>query len=174
MSQKDLIKLVIAAVALLVGVGLIVARGGGPDRRGVPGPEAHFYYDLDTGELFTESVTRTPPITAPSGGEGVRAFVFTCGQCASSQLVIGYLQKLSGQAIEATDQLTNVDEDKRHPLYAQIQGGTFVAVAPEAGQPPRWLPAVSPESKAIIQSYLTICPGKKRALLCTPDKTDRR
>lgn len=43
--------------------------------------EGRWYYDLGSGELFATDALRVPPIEAPSGGEGVEAVVFSCGQC---------------------------------------------------------------------------------------------
>ncbi len=170
-AQKDLIKVTVAALVLIVGIGLIVVRGaGGPDRRGAPAPQSNYFYDLGTGELFTQPVAALPPVTAPSGGEGVRAFVFTCGECTPSQLVVGYLQRLNEKAIEVSGRLAQVEDTKRQALYTDIQGGTFVAAPPAAGEQPRWMPIITMESKALLQAHMRMCPGEERAMLCTPDK----
>ncbi len=170
MGQKDLIKLAVAVVLLLVGVGLIVLRGGGPSQTsGGAAPSNLYYYDLQSGELFAGPTDAIGTIEAPSGGDGVRAFVYTCGECTQDELVVGYIQRLNDKAVEATRQLDQVEEERRQAMYGVIQQGTFVASKPEAGAAPQWVSSTQPNGATIMQAFQSICKGKL-ALICTPDK----
>lgn len=61
-----------------------------------------YYYDLGTQKLFVDSSLKNPPITAPSGGEGVLAHVYTVGR--DDQKVIGFLEKLTPELKRKLDQ----------------------------------------------------------------------
>jgi len=73
-----------------------------------------WYYDLNTGELFPEKSNRIPPVETPSGPvgsqdmpAGVRAYVFSCGECTRDEMYIGWLEMFTKEAkekIEATRQ----------------------------------------------------------------------
>ena len=51
-----------------------------------------YYYDLDTGQLFTAPVANTPIINPAGKPRGVVAMVFGCGSCAPSNRIVGWLQ----------------------------------------------------------------------------------
>ncbi|MBI4581376.1 MAG: hypothetical protein HY718_16865 [Planctomycetes bacterium] len=89
---------VLVVVAILGAAGLLywLLVGGG-----TAGPKQAWYYDLNTGQLFTAEVTKELPVAAPSGpapeGQpaGVRAFVFSSGDCSNpSDRFIGWLETL--------------------------------------------------------------------------------
>jgi len=171
MGQKDLIKLAVAVVLLLIGVGLIVVRGGGDSRTsGGPAPESLYYLDLQSGKLFEGPTDAVASIPAPSGGDGVRAFVYTCGECTEAELVVGYVQQLNDKAIKASRDLEGLEEERRQALYGVIQQGTFVARKPGAGVDPQWMSSGTPGGAEVMQSFRTICGENKLALICTPDK----
>jgi hypothetical protein len=169
MGQKDLTKIAIAVVLLIVGGVLIVKYGGGQDRRGGPAPDSLYYLDLQSGELVHGPTDGLSPIDLPSGNQGVRAFVYTCGDCTESELLVGYVQKYNDKAAEATRQLEGLEEDKRQMLYQVIQAGTFVAPEPEAGAQPQWVSLSDPRGMKVTQKFQSLCKGKL-ARICTPAK----
>ena len=75
---KNPVVAVIAAIVLIVALIFIFKQMGGGG--GVGSPQDAYWYDLDTGELFGHKNV-TPPVPAPSGGEGVRAHVYACNDC---------------------------------------------------------------------------------------------
>lgn len=83
---------VVAAGALVYSL----SRGSGGN--GAAGGK--YFYDLQSGELFTSDSTDPAPIAAPSGGQGALATVVACGSCsdpAARQVI--YLQKWSDDAL---------------------------------------------------------------------------
>lgn len=61
-----------------------------------------YYYDTQTDELFVDEANLIPPIKAPSGGEGVIAQVYACGDC-SGEKYIALLRKYSPEAKQAIE-----------------------------------------------------------------------
>ena len=90
----------IGIVVVVLGVSLVVIMfsGGSPKR------ELHratYFYDLDTKTLYgvANSDGAIPPVVAPSGGEGVQAKVYACGNCDDeSKVTIGLLEKYNDEA----------------------------------------------------------------------------
>lgn len=83
--------IVIAAV-LIVGSLVVIFK---PSQRDVP---MAYFMDMGSGELITHDGSAPPPITAPSGSEGVLAHVYSCGACSPDNLTVGYLVKYIGAA----------------------------------------------------------------------------
>ena len=77
----------ILAVVLLVGALWAILSQTRGSRSGPRDTQAYFY-DLGSGKLFLDLSTSFPPIIAPSGSYmdkpgGVRAFIYSCGECDS-------------------------------------------------------------------------------------------
>lgn len=85
-----------AVVVLILSLGTIILSQGG---RAPVRPVDVYYYDVGTGDLFQEKNTLIPPISAPSGKPGVRAYVFACGDCGDdSKRFIGWLEMYTPDA----------------------------------------------------------------------------
>jgi len=101
-----------------------------------PNLERSYYFDLQRGELFPSS-TQDPPIPAPSGGAGVLAHVYACGNCdQESDRFIGYLTTFASR-----------------PVPGSPQGDRIALAKP----PYKWLPISTPEADAIRQSVQQRC-----------------
>ena len=92
MAKRPVLVL-LGAVVLLAAVTWILSRILIPHHEP---PEYTFWYDTGTRRLFPASPMHQPPIPAPSGADGVRAFVFSAtGNCNDTgRLAIGYLLTL--------------------------------------------------------------------------------
>ncbi|MEM0913651.1 MAG: hypothetical protein AAGK09_03480 [Planctomycetota bacterium] len=125
----------IAAIVLLL-ICLAVIYSSLTSGAGSPRFVEIYFYDEATGELFTAPGTSIPPIDAPSGlGTAVRAHLFSCGECNSSEWTIAYLEKFdeatrdalinrpdSAEAMNAHETgvlIREIDADTWHPLYSE-------------------------------------------------------
>lgn len=81
-----------------------------------------YYYDLGTDQLFVAPPADVTPIDAPSGKDnGVRAYVFACGDC-SGQTFIGWLERTAPAARKMRDNNSAVSVDDIIDAYtAQIE-----------------------------------------------------
>lgn len=100
--KSNHIKAVAATAMLLVAGGALYWQLK-PAPRGQP-PQAEWYYDLNTGKLFTARI-ESPPIDAPSGKlpdgkpAGVRAHVYSCGRCdLEADRQVAWLETFEGKA----------------------------------------------------------------------------
>lgn len=112
-----------AAICVLVvalGVMLLTQRG--------PGPGAlrdAYFWDLETQEPFVASITEVPPIEAPSGGRGVRAYLYTCGECTPEEW-FGHLETYTEEAKEYYERDGVPPEDDHELLVRPLEGGSWV------------------------------------------------
>jgi len=137
-----------------------------------PGPsydlaDQAYFYDLGSGKLFPGPRDAVSPIDAPVGGagKGFRAHVFTCGKCSESELMIGYISKLTGEAAE----LAASDPEKAtSPEAAAIRmQGEFVAAPPAPGAEPNWVLEASPKGEKLTSEATSKC-GDRFAKPCRP------
>ena len=89
MHRKKQLTLLLVVLAVVL---FLVARKPASGR---PEGQLWFYNEI-TGQLFAASDSSIPPIETTSGpGTGVRAWVFSCGDCANpDERFIGYLEKM--------------------------------------------------------------------------------
>jgi hypothetical protein len=108
-STNPMIKISVCSLCLILIVSLVSVTlfSGGPEK--VNNIKIMWFYDMNTGELFTADKTELPPIETPSGSSadgqhaGVIANVLTydpTGEDADLQFV-AYLEKLTNDGITA-------------------------------------------------------------------------
>lgn len=156
----------VGVAVILVGIAAIVlARGiNGQPRYGEDGL---YYYNLETGELFVGAVDALPPIDAPTGGQGVRAYLYSCESCAGSPDEIVYLETYTETARQLAA-MRNDEEKQLTPMQiSQMQGGIRVAPRPDDGQEPQWVAANTDDGRALVDAPQTLCSGK-RGQRCSP------
>lgn len=146
-KNRQAILATVAVVALLIAGGLIVGRGssGGAG----DGPKHVYFYALNTGDLFTAPNTATTA-PAPAGGEGVRAYVYSCTSCddAASRFA-GYVQKYTEQAVAAMANPSPETEDA-------LREGNLVASPAEGGEL-KWVAADSDAGQRIQNAPFNKC-----------------
>ena len=136
--------LVTGAAALLLLIALTVlyfqfaSPGGGTLR-------AIYFKDLETGEMFEQAGGTIAPITAPSGGRGVRAHLYTCGECTPDEW-FGYLETFSEEARARYDEEGYVPDMEDEHLVRDLNNG-------------RWVGYFTREGERIIESVYAPCPG---------------
>jgi len=135
-GQRQTIKLAVAIGLLVVTAWFLFrAKGNGPRIESV------YFYDVGSGELYSEAVETSPPTTAPSGSEGVRAFVFACNDCDdASDRFIGYLRKFSDAYVSA------VKSGNPEIPAEVIMAANLVRITDDQ----RWFVTESPRGQAIL------------------------
>ena len=151
-----------------------------------PGPVPVWFYDLNTGQLFTAKSDAIPPIPAPSDGRakggsrasGARAHVFSCGDCAApAERFVGYLEIYTPEAKKALETLGPLAEASPTPTaekvglpYEKLERGHLIRRPPEAGEKVRvatrpaergarsgWVPLQSEAGFALQQEVAERC-----------------
>ena len=165
----------LVAVLILVGSLFAIMWQLGGSRRGGNAPRNVFFMDVSNGELFPAPVNSIPPIDAPSGpGNGVKAYVYTCGSCSKSEWFIAYVQKYTPEAreklIELNRRMEQAASDPESAYMfedqADIENEMLIAKA-DAQQ---WISGNSEQGAELIRSeIINKCPEGKRPKPCYPD-----
>ena len=169
--------LLVIAVLALVAMRFI---GSGP--RGGTVPLAYFY-DLNSGHLFSAPASKKGNIEAPSGtiaspdgprGAGVRAHVVSCGGCSADlagktgpQLEeagakIAYLETL-------TEEMARLHEEGMPDTMLEGAGILIAAVPAEPGAFPKFHDRSSRRGGRIARSASRKCPGGAPPSACAPE-----
>lgn len=132
----------VAAVVLVAALAVLYfqARPAG-DLGGRP----VYYLDLETGEFFTERLDAVPPVTAPSGGAGVRANLYTCDECEPGRWM-GYLETYTEEARRRYEQEGVLSEAEEDYLVRELEGD-------------RWVPYFSRRGESLREAVYEHCPG---------------
>jgi len=155
-NPKTIIRVTIASVAVLL---VIVVWLLWPEKTvKVENLEKEWFYDLNSGELFTARIGQSPPIESPSGplpdgrAAGVRAYVFSyVDEPNEAQRFIGFLETVDpnaqGRAASSTEPVTDSWKDwGRGRLIRRVEDK-------------RWAPADSEQGRRILRGAFG--PNKK-------------
>lgn len=159
---------IVAVVAVIVIIGSVVWMANGGKNSSLP--KQVYFYDVGSGELFAADRAAQPPIEAPSGaGNGVKAVVYSCGECSDSSLQVAFVTTYSEEARAAMQKMANAaDGGVDVELAEVIDNGTLVAMPAEGGGEPQWVSAVTQEGIQIMGRAGDIC-GSQPAKPCFPD-----
>jgi len=140
-------------------------------------PEKAWFYDLHTHKLFTADRRAIPPIPGPSGQltrempSGVRAHIFTCGECGHHEQFIGYLELYAKKARTSMENLTRgsvtgTPTRLEQPALEALSSGTFVKRPhdPIDG----WVRLKSEAGLAILGEINDRCPDGNPPRSCEP------
>ena len=171
----------IGAVLVLIVCLFVLLRQINPP---VPPPITKaWFFDLETNKLFIGPNAALPPIPTPSGkkdangsDQGVRAIIFSCGQCSDeSKRYIGYLETLTPEAKEQIqammDAASKVTPDgpppppPTQPMGDPMMNGRLIASPDKGG----WLTMDSPDAGKLIQESMSKCGEGKYPTQCFPD-----
>ncbi len=140
----------------------------------------HWYYDLNTKQLFVAKSGQVAPIAAPSGPykgagakgknlpAGVRAFVYSCTSCeVKSRQFIGHLEVFHPSTKDRIDTL--------HDGKAIQVGSSFEQIANSTGPPLvadpimlNWVPKGSPKGYEILSKTFDACEDDSAPRACLP------
>ena len=165
MNQNSAVVTIIAVVLLLVSLGVIIMTltPSSPNR-----VVEVYFMDTADGQLFVEKSNQLPPIVAPSGKEGVRAFVFSCGDCGDeASRYVGWLETYTAEAKKA---ITGTTENPEGPEgmvdnYELIENGHMVCDP----QSKTWVPANSEPGFKIMDQIQNKC-GNEPPKPCFPGR----
>lgn len=142
-NQNSAVSTIAAAVLLVVALATLVALWDGP---GGEAARAVYYWDLEGDRHFVTQSGNMPPIEAPSGGDGVRAHLYSCGACAPDEW-FGYLETFTAEARAHYEQEGVPPEDdaahRVRALHVEAPGG----LDGEA-----WVPYTSVEGERIREA----------------------
>lgn len=111
----------VAVVVLVVALGVVFFQQRGP---GYGGASEVYFWDLEREEPFPHSVDVIPPIEAPSGGRGVRAHLYTCGECNPAEW-FGYLETHTEEAKRIYEEEGVIPVDQDELLVRPLEGGNW-------------------------------------------------
>jgi hypothetical protein len=136
-----------------------------------------YFYDLTSKKLFTDASTKIPAIPAPSDQpgtaepKGVRAFVFSCGDCKSeADRVVGWVETYSPEGQKKLAPLFGPDRPPHGPISPDevpslLDVNEHLVAAPSGEQ---WFDANSSEAQRIRQEAQKPCPSGERPQECRP------
>lgn len=135
---------VVAACLSVALLGFVLIRALWPARQGpVLRSRLAWFYDANTGRLFTDSFKKTGPIPAPSGPlpdgghAGLRAHVYSYVlEPSESELFVGFLERPDPSAgAKATAQdMTDLQAWARGRLIKRVKDAQWVAATSAEGQ----------------------------------------
>lgn len=148
---KNPVVAVVAVIIIVVAVILMLRSGSGAGTGGA-GATAVPWYDTGTSKLYGQTeLSAIPPVKAPSGEEGVRAFVFSCTNCSDkSSQFIAYLEKYAPEARAEYEKLRSSED---MPARAAAQQNTMVRGEDDT----EWVERMTDEGQAIIFSAADQC-----------------
>lgn len=153
---------VVAVVLAVVVVGFAVYRVAGGKRGG--SGNLRWFYDVQTGQLFSHDGNALPPIAAPSGGEGVRAHVFTCGNCSNAaDRQIAYLEKNVRPETPTGDATTPTNPNPGQMMM--LKEGRQLVAQPDTEL--KWIALESPAGMRLTR-MADRCPDPKKLQMCQP------
>lgn len=162
--QSNPTVIMVLAVLFIGGSGIYIWSRLGPAKPVLP-TQAYFY-DLSTGALFSAALSEIPPIDAPSGGgNGVRAYVFGCGNCESPK--VAYLATVTPDARQVLVRPAETPEAMRL-REAATTAGQRVALPPDPGQAPRWIAPDVPAATDILSAPSRLCDDPGSLVSCLP------
>ncbi len=138
----------IAAGASILAVGFLIIHSIRSNQR----PKGDlWFYDVKAKRLFPASDLSVPPIDTPSGSRtGVRAQVFSCGDCSESSRFIAYLEMLTPDGKRAVEaQMKN--NGSRTGIGFALEKLPY-AVLVRSPEDDAWYPQSSPEGQTVVQA----------------------
>lgn len=133
-----------------------------------------YFYDLDTGELFTAPRDQLAPFPAPGGGTAVKATVFSCESCDNRDThFIGWLERYSDEAKTLMRTERQSETDDVDPKFNEAMAeGHQIAFIDDAGGELTWQSSSDPQVVAQMRHVLTRCEGVRRTEACNPHPDD--
>lgn len=130
-----------------------------------------YYYDLGSGELFVDWSNEIPPVKAPSGPDannmpqGVRAYVFSCGDCSDeSQRFVGWLETYTPEVKQMLLTPRKRDSLQEQEYLDFIKSGHLVRLTDSDA----WVPADSEAGFSVTASVEARCGPQGQSRPCFP------
>lgn len=163
MNQNSAVVTIIAVVLLLVSLGVIIMTLTPKNNLRVVDV---YFMDTADGSLFVDKSDKLAPVVAPSGKDGVRAFVFSCGDCGDEKShFVGWLETYTPEAKKAIEAPVE-DPEAGMGNYEVIEKGHMVADPVNK----KWYMSNSEEGYKIMDMMEARCGKDVPAKPCFPGK----
>ncbi|QDU34214.1 hypothetical protein KS4_22790 [Poriferisphaera corsica] len=166
----------IVAVAVLVVAGLVIAMQMGIFGGAASGGTREAYFlDTGSGMIYRAGAGEMAPIKAPSGKDGVRAYIYSCNECADDYAELNAdTIKTEGAFLAYTERLHPKMKAKLEKARASgadpmmiemqiMQGGMQYGNVTAT----KWVGANSPGGYQVVSQATQQCAGE-RAKQCVP------
>lgn len=172
-NNNSAVVTIVAVVILIMSLGFIIMSASGNKYK--PRIVDVYYYDLGNGELFLAKSNEIPPVDAPSGPgannipQGVRAYVFSCGECGDkAQQFVGWLEMYTPDAKRAlTSPPTPDPNNPQGPEYYDLwEKGHLVSIPGSS----KWVQANSEEGFKVMESMQSKCGAGGQPKPCFPGR----
>lgn len=130
---------VMAAVLFLAALALGLAGQWNPSDP----PREVYFWDVEAAEPFVGTEDQLSPTRAPSGGQGVRAHLFTCGECEPAEW-FGYLERYSDAALALYEEEGLFPGEANDVLIRELGGA-------------RWVPDGGEQAERMLDSLAARC-----------------
>ncbi len=164
LNQNSMIVTIITVVVLVMSIAAIFMTTRPPALIAMP----VYMYDVEANQLFSGSSDDIPPIAAPSGKIGVRAYVFSCTDCSvESERFLGYLEMYTPEAKTRLQRAaTGVADLDLDDDYTWLEQGHLVRDPAQDV----WVPESSDSGIEIVTQAYEKCGGESPALPCFPSQ----
>ncbi|QQE12287.1 hypothetical protein JD969_02090 [Planctomycetota bacterium] len=155
-----------AVVVLVIAIAVIALQSGLLGGSRGTGVREAYFLDTGTKQIFRGGISEQAPIKAPSGKEGVRAFIYTCGECADdyagldeagvqgADAFIGYTQRLDPKAKKMLEKAKAAGQDLMMVEMQLSQNGYQYSDAKAT----KWVSQNSRAGMGVVQSVQSKCP----------------
>jgi len=157
---------ILAFLAIVVSGWLLANAFMGREADSKPVPQK-YYYDQNTGELFTIPATTVGLVERDSGPyqglpAGVEAFVYACGPCNSkgAKKIVAYLE-MPASALPP-------EKRPQRPASAASETSEALLLVMRRPEDREWVYPDSPQAAKIFAQMQKMCPPGKRLNRCQP------
>ncbi len=153
----------IVAILILIGAlaYLFVGSFGGRGRGKIP--DQQYFWDTKDQKLVARPRGEVPPVKLDSGGEAVKAMVYSCGSCDPESLTIAWLEKYPPKA--RTELIDYNKQSAGGPAAMSSMDPTIMRLEAtkrvKTMDSDKWVPTGSPEGRKITGSLGNACSGGK-------------
>lgn len=164
-GNRQKVKLTVAVLGFVLAALVFVWRGWGAIDSAEP---MDYYYDLSAEQLFTAPRSAIPPIQGVDGPEldGVRAYVFRCGNCDGSEARrIAFLETHTKQLKRYLKRAES--GSLKRPIHAGFRGVQRGTLVKRKGDE-QWVSRASGRARRITTAWMDACEDGEEPSLCRP------
>ena len=161
----------VAAVIILIALYFILFSGGSSS---IESPKVDYFYDLDSGEVFTDDFKIVPPYKHSSGAEAVKAVVVSCGSCEDeSERQVAWLERYTETAKPEMERIMAEVIERGHAPYVAYSRGKMLeqggGLQVSFDDPIEWFGHTSMAGLEIRSELMSFCGEDEPPTICHPD-----
>ena len=171
-NNNSALATIIAVLVLISALVYMVSSSTGSKSKT---PTHRWYYDVDAGKLFTDTVDNIGPFEAPSGGEAVEAIIYGCGDCDDLKIawLIKYTEEMKEEMIQFNQKIKDLESGNGEIIFSPLalippamMGSEGKLYSKE--KPIDWVEATSSDAMSFMQGAYHCPPGVKVHSACFP------